>query len=233
MNAGEAVVRRNRSGPRIPANRHSFYGFESTSLIQSREIAAESPPAKLRLPDTHFLNTNNLSSTPVSKVLHPLIEDDSPTSPFKSQKALFDKDLGKDEAGEISQNSVDLSSIIIEGSNDDFAENIINDQDSNEQESLQSSENTQQDVIDKDKNRNSIEISSNKNERVVAETAEEVQLSSHEEEENLVKDETIKIGDKINLGGDNTGQVRFVGKTEFADGMWAGVELTSPNGESL
>ncbi|XP_065063038.1 kinesin-like protein KIF13B isoform X4 [Rhopilema esculentum] len=235
MNAGEAVVRRNRSGPRIPANRHSFYGFESTSLIQSREIVAESPPAKLRLPDTQFLNTNNLSSTPVSKVLHPLIEDDSPTSPFKSQKALFDKDLGKDEAVEISQNSVDLSSIIIEGPDDDFAENDINEQNSNERESVQLSENTEQDVNDKDKSRNSIEINSNKNERVVAEIAEEGQLLSREEEESLVEDEMtqgLKIGDKINLGGDNTGQVRFVGKTEFADGMWAGVELTSPNGKN-
>ena len=40
----------------------------------------------------------------------------------------------------------------------------------------------------------------------------------------------VKIGDTIELSKGNSGQVRFIGQTMFADGVWVGLELATPKG---
>lgn len=42
----------------------------------------------------------------------------------------------------------------------------------------------------------------------------------------------LNIGDKVTLGGAKCGVLRYCGTTEFADGMWAGVELEKPIGKN-
>jgi len=42
----------------------------------------------------------------------------------------------------------------------------------------------------------------------------------------------VKIGDTIELSKGNSGQVRFVGQTMFADGVWVGLELATPKGKN-
>ncbi|XP_045623187.2 CAP-Gly domain-containing linker protein 3 isoform X1 [Procambarus clarkii] len=40
----------------------------------------------------------------------------------------------------------------------------------------------------------------------------------------------LKLGDRVLISGVKTGTLRFVGTTEFATGLWAGVELETPSG---
>ncbi|XP_064108829.1 CAP-Gly domain-containing linker protein 3-like isoform X2 [Macrobrachium nipponense] len=40
----------------------------------------------------------------------------------------------------------------------------------------------------------------------------------------------LKLGDRVLVSGVKTGTLRFVGSTEFATGLWAGVELETPSG---
>lgn len=40
----------------------------------------------------------------------------------------------------------------------------------------------------------------------------------------------LKLGDRVLVNGVKTGTLRFVGTTEFATGLWAGVELETPTG---
>ena len=108
VNAGEAVVRRNRPTARA-ANRHSFMGFESPSMIQARDAITDSPPSKPLLPDSYLLNAYNLSSTPTTTTLHPLIEDESPTSPLKGtkvSKALFEQTPGVEQLPDTNKEAI-------------------------------------------------------------------------------------------------------------------------------
>jgi len=42
----------------------------------------------------------------------------------------------------------------------------------------------------------------------------------------------LNIGDRVTLGGPKAGILRYCGTTEFADGMWAGIELDRPIGKN-
>lgn len=44
-----------------------------------------------------------------------------------------------------------------------------------------------------------------------------------------------KVGDRVVITsavGSRHGTLRFIGKTDFADGIWAGVELEEPTGKN-
>lgn len=40
------------------------------------------------------------------------------------------------------------------------------------------------------------------------------------------------IGDRVLVSGGKQGVVRFLGETEFAQGIWAGIELEQPLGKN-
>jgi len=42
----------------------------------------------------------------------------------------------------------------------------------------------------------------------------------------------VEVGDKVRVNGDKIGTLRYVGKTHFSEGMWAGVELDGPWGRN-
>lgn len=42
----------------------------------------------------------------------------------------------------------------------------------------------------------------------------------------------LEIGDKVMVGGMKTGTLRYCGPTEFANGIWAGIELDDPGGKN-
>jgi len=42
----------------------------------------------------------------------------------------------------------------------------------------------------------------------------------------------LKIGDRVSVGGNKIGTLRYIGPTEFAKGEWAGVELDEPIGKN-
>ena len=44
--------------------------------------------------------------------------------------------------------------------------------------------------------------------------------------------EKLKIGDQVLVGGVKEGVLRFLGTTEFAKGIWVGVELPEPMGKN-
>lgn len=47
-----------------------------------------------------------------------------------------------------------------------------------------------------------------------------------------VKRQQLRIGDRVIIGGAKEGTLRFLGKTEFANGLWAGVELDETVGKN-
>lgn len=46
------------------------------------------------------------------------------------------------------------------------------------------------------------------------------------------KRQQLRIGDRVIIGGAKEGTLRFLGKTEFANGLWAGVELDEAVGKN-
>ena len=42
----------------------------------------------------------------------------------------------------------------------------------------------------------------------------------------------IKLDDRVLVGGTKTGVLRYLGQTDFAKGVWAGVELDEPQGKN-
>lgn len=45
----------------------------------------------------------------------------------------------------------------------------------------------------------------------------------------------LKVGDRVvinSASGVKHGTLRFIGKADFAEGVWAGVELDEPNGKN-
>ena len=45
-------------------------------------------------------------------------------------------------------------------------------------------------------------------------------------------DSSLQVGDKVLVGGAKSGTLRYIGKTEFAQGVWAGVQLDEPLGKN-
>lgn len=225
VNTGETVVRRNRPTARA-ANRHSFMGFESPSMLQARDAITDSPPSKPLLPDSYLLNAYNLSSTPTTKTLHPLIEDESPTSPLKGtkvSKALFEQtpvvELLTDRKKEASQDvSVSFQS------NDSRKDKILPNSTAKNQ-SLQNDDRVAEKMIQND----SMNLQS-PSEMETLKKVESVEQPSAVNQANAEVFAGLKIGDTIELGGDLSGHVRFLGVTQFSDGVWAGLALTTPNG---
>lgn len=187
MISSDTVTKRSRQASRLTPNRHSFFGFESGSML-SHNIATESPPTKCIVPDSQAFVGSNLTSTPTSKVLHPLIEDESPSSPYKVSRTLFNEISGEEPRLDPTENSTGL---------------IVTD------------------VVEIEEDKNSSNHRKNS-----LENAESVKESYEIREHSF----PLKIGDTIKLGGGDSGRVRFIGKTEFADGIWAGLELTNPKG---
>ena len=218
-------MRRNRPTARA-ANRHSFMGFESPSMIPARDAITDSPPSKPLLPDSYLLNAYNLSSTPTTKTLHPLIEDESPTSPLKGtkvSKALFEQIPVVEQLGDTNKEASKDVEISFQSSGS-RKENAL--PSSTVKNQSQQKENTGAEKIIQ-------------NEKMDLQSPSEMgTIKNMESVEQLsVGDQTcaeaftgLKIGDTIELGGGLSGNVRFLGVTQFSDGVWAGLALTTPNG---
>ena len=46
------------------------------------------------------------------------------------------------------------------------------------------------------------------------------------------RQQQLRLGDRVVIGGDKEGTLRFLGKTSFASGLWAGVQLDRPVGKN-
>ena len=42
----------------------------------------------------------------------------------------------------------------------------------------------------------------------------------------------VQVGDRVLVGGAKTGLLKYVGKTDFAKGIWAGIELDEAIGKN-
>ncbi|OUC40721.1 putative CAP-Gly domain protein, partial [Trichinella nativa] len=45
-------------------------------------------------------------------------------------------------------------------------------------------------------------------------------------------DHNLRVGDRVSAGGCRRGVLRFLGRTDFAEGIWAGIELDQPYGKN-
>ena len=54
---------------------------------------------------------------------------------------------------------------------------------------------------------------------------------SNEPADNTAK-QTLTVGDRVLVGGNKAGTLRFLGPTQFAKGEWAGVELDEAHGKN-
>ncbi|KRX23912.1 CAP-Gly domain-containing linker protein 1 [Trichinella nelsoni] len=46
------------------------------------------------------------------------------------------------------------------------------------------------------------------------------------------EDHSLRVGDRVSAGGCRRGVLRFLGPTDFAEGIWAGIELDQPYGKN-
>ena len=216
MTVGETVTKRVRHGPRLPANRHSFFGFESGSMATAFEVNSNSPPAKYTLPDSHLLNANNLSSTPAPKVLHPLIEDESPISPSKVSKSLF-------QGTDVCEKQSDIVDIrIVDVNKSEAVDELLN-----VSKSFETEKNANSDFANNPPEADKCIIESESNKNEIESESENTENRKDSLSETLFP---MKIGDTIQLGDGVSGQVRFIGNTQFANGVWVGIELKNPKG---
>lgn len=60
----------------------------------------------------------------------------------------------------------------------------------------------------------------------------EILLDEEERSPNEVLPDWLKDGAYVTVGSNKAGTVRFVGQTQFAEGLWVGVELDTPVGKN-
>ncbi|XP_048457335.1 kinesin-like protein KIF13B [Rhincodon typus] len=63
-------------------------------------------------------------------------------------------------------------------------------------------------------------------------SSEKLEIISDSEEAVDIVPEWLKEGEYVSIGTNKTGTVRYIGPTEFADGIWIGIELSVPAGKN-
>ncbi|XP_041067272.1 kinesin-like protein KIF13B isoform X1 [Carcharodon carcharias] len=63
-------------------------------------------------------------------------------------------------------------------------------------------------------------------------SSEKLEIISDSEEAVDIVPEWLKEGEYVSVGTNKTGTVRYIGPTEFADGIWIGIELSVPAGKN-
>eukprot|EP00794_Sanderia_malayensis_P012185 gene12185-13443_t len=203
-NSSGNVIRRNKPVGRSAANRHSFFGFDSPSMIDSKEAAKT---VDYHLPDSSLLNAVNLSSTPRPKLLHPLIEVDTCTSYPASPAHKIVKKL--DLTDEIESSKSEDGPLLID---DDNRKNDI--------DQVFGNNNIQNSVVNSSDDTVALAMSKDETNSFDLGAATGIEV------------EGLKIGDTVQLGTGKAAKVRFLGETKFADGLWAGLELNIAEGKN-
>ena len=215
----EVVLRRNKATARLTANRHSFFGFESPSMIRDKEAKEQDSNGKMFLPDSQTLNLLNLSSTPRSKELHPLVEDEaSPISVVKHANLL-----------DAFTDTVKLDSDI------DIKSTVVDSTIQADEEKVELNSHVDRILYE----------SASDSPVVTKESAVEGWISPlpqlTETDVSPVLDPEyqnsclagLKIGDMVEVDLGKSAKVRFLGETKFADGLWAGLELNQAEGNFI
>jgi len=225
-------------------NRHSFYGFEnrpgvsgndSPRLIAgndsprliSREIDIEdkkspSPP----LPRTEVtppplllnksLNITHSNSTPVKLAnLGTLVEDDGPSSPHSPNKKTGFSSLNDINVNATTDFSIDSLVESKKVSLSDLPADEI------EQANLDRDRLIRQESFRKTKNLPLTDQGVNNDEE-----------KTEKERSDSSPPALLKVGDVVKVSADMEGQVRFYGRTQFAEGVWVGMALNDPKGKN-
>lgn len=64
------------------------------------------------------------------------------------------------------------------------------------------------------------------------EELEKLEITSDSEERRDEVPDWLREGEYVAVGTSKSGTVRYIGPTDFADGVWVGVELDTPAGAS-
>jgi len=174
---------------------------------------SQSPRLALRKVDIDIDgdNTSTGRQTPPRNTLQPLAE--SQHSPSDSDLAVRTSEIDimtDSEKEAVSRKNSDKSDTAVEASADNVTKPI---EDINPHEKLTKSE--------------SAPLLDEKPAQIVAVDEED----DEDDEEESESKQSLKVGDVVKISESLEGQVRFYGKTQFADGIWVGIALTVPEGK--
>ena len=190
-------------------------------------------------------NIGSLSSTPRSTGgLQPLIEIDSPASPNKTLRtpendthiirSASDSFFTKTSVARSLENKFSAASIDERQPDDESLSDKIdtNNTDSNDNElniDIDNKSSSSEEL--EGKAGITFEASSNSQGAVKEEkSAIRTNSNGNETDSETMTDIGLKVDDVVNMGPGKDGTVRFIGKTQFADGIWVGLELSVPEG---
>ncbi len=210
------MLRRNKAAARLTANRHSFFGFDSPSMVDSKDNAVLDEEA-YRIPDSSLLSAINLSSTPRSKTLHPLMEDDACTPETRlrirnSKNLELDPIFNSSKYEQLHHDKIQSQNDMCTGVNSKDDYSTINVE------------------TDFSRTTSSGSFHESKTDSKYKHEAKSLDAINDFDEESIAG---LKIGDTVQLSAEKSGTVRFLGRTKFAEGLWAGLELSNADGRNF
>ncbi|XP_057308656.1 kinesin-like protein KIF13A isoform X3 [Hydractinia symbiolongicarpus] len=223
---GEFLRNKRNLTPQKNEARHSFYGFEnrpseSSPRLTPREVTIDIGEDRPQPSPRDMIPRNSSMSAMIN--LHPLIEDDGPGSPNSPKdKVMFGNTKDTDTESKL----IDLSNnkkqedgeqvTTTPRSLSEFPTDVV------EQANLERSRLIRRESLRKVKDLPLPE------QGVTQETVATVESPRDPGS----PPPALKVGDVVRVSETMEGQVRFYGRTQFADGVWVGIALSIPDGKN-
>ncbi len=201
-------------------------------MVETKPALPLTAVDKYSSPDPALLSAFNLSSTPNSKLLHPLMEDENITSNSRPNKPQ-NKKLFESDSEPVTESKSDEP--VIESS-----VNMITESEPEKLEDESGSSGVGDTPAEIPKASSETPKASSETLEASSETpvassvpptpSEVISTPNLDVYESI---EDLKMGDTVELGVGKSAKVRYLGKVNFADGLWAGLALNKAEGKSV
>lgn len=240
---GEPYMRHTkRARPYVNENRHSFYGFENLQVmgmnnegLQSSSSDSDNSQEMLGAPSTQIRTSpstiHQSNSTHGVSNLQPLVETDTPPSPLSplAPSDQYREDVRRTLSNEfeLTSNPNNLPSMPVS-----LEEQINLEKARSLKEELLRQQAQKGLSLEEQGVKSEIPVLSEDSVPKSPSSVSPERRNSSPAQPSSPRERSLRVGDIVSFGEDKSGQVRFYGRTQFADGIWVGMELNVPEGKN-